>query len=58
MSFVTGLPRSPSIGSDTPNRTANNSTCRMSPLANAPTKVFGMMFSRKSTVFCACALVV
>ena len=58
MNLVTGLPRSPSSDSATPNRIAISSTCRMSPLAKASTKVFGMMFSRKSTVLCDLALAV
>ncbi len=51
-------PRSPSLPSARPNRTANNSTGRMSPLAKAPTTESGMMASRKSmTDWCAEGLV-
>ena len=35
-----------------PNRIANSSTCRISPLAKASVTVVGMIFSRKSTVPC------
>ena len=37
-----------------PNSTANSSTCRISPLANASTTVLGMTFSRKSVVLAIC----
>ncbi|MNW80460.1 hypothetical protein D3C86_95480 [compost metagenome] len=50
ISLVTGRPRSPSRDSEKPNRMAISSTCRMSPLAKASTKVFGMMFITKSMV--------
>ena len=52
----TGWPRSPTIASDRPNSTEQNSTCRMSPEAKAPTIVSGMMFCRKPTMLVSCAL--
>ncbi|MNY31242.1 hypothetical protein D3C86_1653980 [compost metagenome] len=56
MKSVTGLPFSPTIPSAMPKRTEKNSTCRMSPLAKAPTMVVGMMFIRKPVMVCSWAL--
>ena len=42
-------PRGPSDASATPNRTTKNTTCRMSPFANASTTLDGTMCVRKST---------
>ena len=47
------LPRSPIAISAKPNRIENSSTCRMSPLAKAPTTLSGMMSSTNSTPVCA-----
>lgn len=46
---VTGRPVRPSDASATPNRREKNTTCRMSPWANAPTTLDGTMWTRKST---------
>ena len=58
MSVTSGLPRSPSSASANANSTAKNSTWRMSPSANAPTTVAGMMCIRNSEALCclACAV--
>ncbi len=52
MKVTTGAARSPRKDDAAPNRIANSSTCRISPLAKASVTVVGMIFSRKSTVPC------
>ena len=42
-------PRSPRVISAKPNRIENSSTCRISPVAKAPTTVSGMICRKKST---------
>ena len=49
ISRTTGCAGSPRSASAQPNSSENSSTCSTSPLAKAPTTVFGMMRRRKST---------
>ncbi len=53
-----GSPRSPINASAMPKRIATNSTCRISPSANAETSVVGMTFIRKPTMLWSCAFAV
>ncbi|MNY60597.1 hypothetical protein D3C86_1971720 [compost metagenome] len=52
---TTGSAFLPTMARARPNRTEMNSTCRISPSANAPTSVVGMMFIRKPVIDCSCA---
>ena len=52
MKSKTSVPRPPKRCSAKPNSTASSSTCSISPLAKASTKVLGMMPIRNSTVVC------
>ena len=50
MNSNTRVPRPPNLCSAKPNITANSSTCRILPFANASTTVFGITPSRNSVV--------
>ncbi len=54
-SATIGFARGPADDKANPNRIETNTTCKMSPLANASVTVVGMMCIRKSATLCALA---